>query len=142
MNRFELKESDYDWFAKLNDKFWRKDYSSRLSHSGHITLKEWQGLFALIEIYELPCVMRSDPLTFEIHDHQPFINVNDEPLLKLTPYHFRDIYTGSGGYKWDGERTLLAKLTKDIVERDRNLELLKFYDIAPPEDRIFWRMMD
>ena len=150
-SKFELKESDSQWFAKLNSSFWnihidygndhiRREYNR--ASGTRLKPMEWRGLVVLINKYELPCSFVNNPSNFYrykfiIYDHSPFMSITPEILLEIVPQHLMDM---AEGYKINREKRLLKEITRDIVQRKRNTELLNFYGLPVPEDKDFWAL--
>lgn len=142
--KFELKSSDINWFDKLQNKLWTKnyDYAKKihyLSATASLQSNEWHGILALINIYDLPLVLKEGnsihDIRLEIYNHSACIGTQPEVILRLSPYHFRTFTTS---YDINAEIKLFLRHILPLIDAKRNKELLNVYGLRTiKEDRLF-----
>lgn len=142
--KFELKNSDIVWLNKLNNKLWHNnyDFAKKIHYSvtnAPLQSKEWHGLLALINIYDLPLILKDGnsiyDIKLEIYGHSNCIGVSPDIILKLSPFHFRDFNTS---YKINSEVKLFIQHLLPLINTNRNKELINVYGLKTiSKERLF-----
>lgn len=136
MSAIPLSKEDLAFLRHLNEDIWWKttdrfgSIHAFPAHDRPVTAEERVRVLDLIRKHELPCMLSSGiygNLSMVVADHVDVAGSGAPRVISLSSEHL-----GVNNLPWNDQYDFFAQFTHSV----RNRELLAFYNLPTPQDRL------